>query len=134
MEIMERVPVQGLQYNYELPDSCPRCRRNVEPTRLAFNVQRFGGDQERLEIVFRCPSSACQAAFIAGYVRIGMARDRTFRLGSLAPRSPDPPIVRDEVVAISPAYQFYSRSLRPPKTWGSIRSPALVIARGSNSS
>jgi hypothetical protein len=91
----------------EEPDLCPVCLHSVEPRPLGSNVSRdheIGG--AILELLCRCPRSACGRAFIALYLEdgIGHSGNRYFKPTSLYPRTIRPPDVPVEAAEISPRF------------------------------
>src|SRR5690242_17841409 len=101
-----KMNLDGHQYNLDLPDACPLCHRHVQPEHIGHSARTISG-QDRLQIIWRCPNSACQRAFIATYDPTPNVprTSRMFRLCSVAPRSSVPPPVPPEVEEISASYK-----------------------------
>lgn len=105
-----------------VPDHCPICHQGVhveQPFEHGLVSQRRakGGV---LQVLFRCPRTACGVSFLATYKSVlqGGTRDTYyFFLERLDPRAAQQPVISNSVKEISPSFAtIYSQALQAEKS------------------
>jgi hypothetical protein len=83
------------------PDQCPVCHHKISPTFLTIRMggRRFKGV---LQVVYICPSSACDELFISYFG--GDSSGTQFSFIQSRPVEPKPVRFSDSIIKISPAY------------------------------
>lgn len=89
------------------PDQCPRCHLSIDPIKVYQNIEL----EDKLELVFRCPSQKCKRLFISVYQRVD-SRGNYYRYAASYPKTPPKTIAADELKAISPTfYEIYDQAM-----------------------
>lgn len=113
---MPTVDIKGTKFDFNGdPDHCPRCHHGIEPIRIGSNVANKD-DYSVLQILYRCPRSVCEEAFIANYRQnLNQYHHRyegVFILRSTVPFRPQEPDIPSEIKKVSPNYfEVYSQSV-----------------------
>jgi hypothetical protein len=100
---MMRVEIQGegpFDYDGD-PTICPLCQHAITPDRVSHNVIRLRGKTPSLQLIYRCPNSHCQQAFVATYFP---SFGGQYTLRSVAPIVPRASAVDPLVAAMSRDY------------------------------
>ncbi len=89
------------------PDECPRCHRSIDSTRVYQNIEL----EDKLELVFCCPSEKCKRLFISVYQQVD-SRDNYYRYTNSYPKIPHETVVAAELKDISPTfYEIYNQAM-----------------------
>jgi hypothetical protein len=108
-ERFSSVEINQRRFNHDRdPEQCPLCHYAVEAEHRYWQVLEHREDTI-LEIVLRCPRTACRRLFIARY-QATVAEPATshpyglFVLFEVVPQLPRPPDVPEEIRIISPLF------------------------------
>ena len=110
--------------NFEIdlfPDTCPNCHNGIETKVIGSNyiVKNNYPIKTCLELIFRCPRTKCQEAFIGYYRKYSDNYGNEkgdYYLRSVAPYYPEEPVIIEEIKIISPNFvNIYSQSYSAEK-------------------
>lgn len=89
------------------PDQCPRCHLSIDPIKVYQNIEL----EDRLELVFRCPSQKCKRLFTTVYQRAD-SKGNYYTYAVSYPKTPPKTVVADELKTISPTfYEIYDQAM-----------------------
>ena len=105
---MMRIKASTLDYqshsvDLPLPDECPLCHQSIVPRIVTPDPTLIEQPENRVELVFRCPSQDCSRLFLATYAATPSTGEYVIR--GIAPQSFQPPPIPEDVARISPAFK-----------------------------